>query len=154
MERCFVQYSFVIPPIFNTWWRHQMENVSRHWPFVRGIHRSSVNSPRKGQRRGALMLFLISDWINIWVNNREAGDLRRHRAHCDVIYGLPFASSKHYDIKIWKHFPGYWPFVRGFASQRPVTLSFDVFFDLRLNKRLSKQARRRSDSIALFITSL
>ena len=24
-------------------------------------------------------------WINGWVNNREAGDLRRHRAHYDVI---------------------------------------------------------------------
>ena len=28
-------------------------------------------------------------------------------------------------------------------SQRPVTQSFDVFFDLRLNKRLSKQSRHR-----------
>ena len=28
-----------------------------------------------------------------------------------------------------------------FPSQRPVTRSFDVFFDLRLNKRLSKQSR-------------
>ena len=28
-----------------------------------------------------------------------------------------------------------------FPTQRPVTRSFDVFFDLRLNKRLSKQAR-------------
>ena len=27
-----------------------------------------------------------------------------------------------------------------FSSQRPVTRSFDVFFDLRLNKRLSKQS--------------
>ena len=27
-------------------------------------------------------------------------------------------------------------------SQRPVTRSFDVFYDLRLNKRLRKQARR------------
>ena len=27
-----------------------------------------------------------------------------------------------------------------FPTQRPVTRSFDVFFDLRLNKRLSKQA--------------
>ena len=27
-----------------------------------------------------------------------------------------------------------------FPAQRPVTLSFDVFFDLRLNKRLSKQS--------------
>ena len=44
-----------------------------------------VNSPQKGQRRGALMFSLICVWINGWVNNREAGDLRRHRAHYDVI---------------------------------------------------------------------
>ena len=30
-----------------------------------------------------------------------------------------------------------------FPSQRPVTRSFDVFFDLRLNKRLRKQSKRR-----------
>ena len=35
------------------------------------------------------------------------------------------------------------PFTGGFPSQRPVTRSFDVFFDLRLNKRLSKQSKRR-----------
>ena len=57
----------------------------RYWPFVWGIHRSSVNSPHKGQWRGALMFSLICAWINDWVNNREAGDLRRHLAHCDVI---------------------------------------------------------------------
>ena len=39
----------------------------------------------KGQWRGALMFPLICDWINGWVNNREAGDLRRHHAHYDVI---------------------------------------------------------------------
>ena len=27
---------------------------------------------------------LICAWINGWVNNREAGDLRRHRSQCDV----------------------------------------------------------------------
>ena len=30
-----------------------------------------------------------------------------------------------------------------FLAQRPVTRNFDVFFDLRLNKRLSKQSRGR-----------
>ena len=35
--------------------------------------------------RGALMFSLICVWINNWVNNREAGDLRRYRAHYDVI---------------------------------------------------------------------
>ena len=49
------------------------------------IFRSPVNSPHKGQWRGALMFSLICVWINGWVNNREAGDLRRYRAHYDVI---------------------------------------------------------------------
>ena len=44
-----------------------------------------VNSPHKGQWRGALMLSLICVWINDWGNNREAGDLRRYRTHYDVI---------------------------------------------------------------------
>ena len=41
--------------------------------------------PRKGQWHGTLMFYLICSWINSWVNNREAGDLRRHPAHYDVI---------------------------------------------------------------------
>ena len=45
----------------------------RYWLFVRGIHRSPVNSPHIGQWRGALMFSLICAWINGWVNNREAG---------------------------------------------------------------------------------
>ena len=56
----------------------------RYWPFVRGIHRSPVNSPHKGQWRVALMFSLICSWTNGWVKNRDAGDLRRHRAHYDV----------------------------------------------------------------------
>ena len=40
-------------------WKH----FPRYWPFVRGI----------------------SAWIYGWINNRESGDLRRHRAHYDVI---------------------------------------------------------------------
>ena len=68
-----------------SWWRHQMEKFPRYWPFVRGIHRSPVNSQHKGQWRGTFMFSLICVWINGWENNREAGDLRRYRAHCDVI---------------------------------------------------------------------
>ena len=62
-------------------WKH----FPRNWQFVRGIHRSPVNSPHKGQWRGALMFSLTCVRINDWVNNREAGDLRRYRAHYDVI---------------------------------------------------------------------
>ena len=46
-------------------WKH----FPRYWPFVRGIHRSTVNSLHKGQWRGALMFSLICAWINGRVNN-------------------------------------------------------------------------------------
>ena len=61
-------------------WKH----FPRYWPFMRGIHRSPVNSAHKGQWRGALMFSLICACMDGWVNNREAGDFRRHRAHYDV----------------------------------------------------------------------
>ena len=62
-------------------WKH----FPRYWHFVRGIHRSPVNSPHKGQWRGALIFSFICAWINGWVNTREAGDLRRYHAYYDVI---------------------------------------------------------------------
>ena len=55
--------------IFFAWWRHQMETFPALLALCAG------NSP-------------VSDaelWINGWVNTRVAGDLRRHRAHYDVI---------------------------------------------------------------------
>ena len=52
--------------------------------IVRGFHRPPVSSPHKGQWRGALMFSLICVWLDGWVNNGEAGDLRRHHAHYDV----------------------------------------------------------------------
>ena len=59
-------------------------NFSSYWPFVRGIHWSTGNSPHKGQWRGALMFSVICAWAKHWVNNRDAADLRRHRTHYDV----------------------------------------------------------------------
>ena len=43
-----------------------------------------LNSPLKGQRRGALVYSLNCARTNGWENNREAGDLRHDRAHPDV----------------------------------------------------------------------
>ena len=69
-------------------WKH----FPRYWPFVMGNHRSSVDSPHKCQWRGALKFSLICTWTNGWANNRAVGDLRRHRAHYEVIVmfcGIP-----------------------------------------------------------------
>ena len=73
-----------------TKWKHFL----RYWPFVRGIHRSPVNSLHKGQWCGALMFSLICAWINGWVNNPEAGDLGRYRAHYDVTVMDAFAFQR------------------------------------------------------------
>ena len=56
----------------------------RYWPFVWGCHRVSVNSIHKGQWHGTLMFSLICAWTNGCANNRDAGYLRRHRAHYGV----------------------------------------------------------------------
>ena len=69
-----------------SWWRNQMETFSALLAICAG------NSPvigefpaQKGQWRGAFMYTLTCARINAWVNNREVCDLRRHRAHYDVI---------------------------------------------------------------------
>ena len=66
---------------------------------------------------------------------RVAGDFRRHNAtwwrHQMETFSALLALCA-----------GNSPVTGEFPSQRPVTQSFDVFFDLRLNKRLSKQSRR------------
>ena len=67
-----------------SWWRHQMETFSSLLALCAGNSPVPVNSPHKGQWRGVLMFSLICIRINDWVNNREAGDLRRHRGHYDV----------------------------------------------------------------------
>ena len=92
-------------------WKH----FPRYWPYVRGIHRSSVISPHKGQRHGALIFSLICAWINCLVNNREAGDLRRHRAH----YGVTLRA-------LW---------VQGFVVNHAIqTVSVNKFWVMPINK--------------------
>ena len=82
--------SLVRIPSASPWWRHQTETFSASLAFVRGIHRWPMNSPHKGQWRGAVMFPLIHTWINRRVNNGEAGDLRRYRAQYDVIVMLNY----------------------------------------------------------------
>ena len=63
-------------------WKH----FPRNWPFVRGIHRSRWIPHTKASDAELLfsLFSLTCSWINGWVNNCEAGDLRRHRGHYDV----------------------------------------------------------------------
>ena len=181
-----IPYGYNTPdvrPSIKPWWRHQMKTFSALLAMCAG------NTPgHKVQRRGALIFSLIGVWINGWVNNREAGDLRRYRAHHDFIgncnarliittfVGVSASNSAPtstvaistvydsldcYDISHpaptagifswWRHqmetfsallgiCAGNSPVPGEFPAQRPVTRRFGVFFNLRLNKRLSKQS--------------
>ena len=66
------------------WWLHQMETFSALLAICAG------NSPVTGEfpaprpvTRSFNGVFICS-WINGWVNNREGGTSRRHRAHYEV----------------------------------------------------------------------
>ena len=104
-------------------WKH----FPRYWPFVRGIHRSPVNSPHKGQWRGALIFPLICTRINGWVNNGGAGDMKHYRAHYDVtVMVLCFSRPYHTAGHCWNYYPGvlslrqvtaaYWKIIMGVQS--------------------------------------
>ena len=156
----------------STWWRHKMETFSVLLALCGGIHRSPLNSPHKGQWCEALIFSLIWAWSNGWVNNRDAGELRRHPAHydvtndtwmnlmikmmmmmmmmmindhkswllrcnkwwyqfwcfdkfCSICLSVPFCYSVicNDDAIKWKHFPRYWPFVRGIHRSPMFSLS-------------------------------
>ena len=100
-------------------WKH----FPRHWLFVQGIHRSLVNSPHKGQWRGALMFSLICAIINGWVNNREDGDLRCHRAHCDVT--VMSCTRFPMGVSNWAYLQGY-PTGTGTAMRLACTNSIEA----------------------------
>ena len=74
-----------------------METHSALLARLLGIHLSPVKSPHKYQWRGAWLFSLICAWTNGWINNRGAGDLRRHRANYDVIVMYKI------DLLCWKH---------------------------------------------------
>ena len=74
----------MISTFHNSWWRHQMETSTALLALCAG------NSPVFGEfpsQRPVTRCFdvsLIYVWTNGWANIRDAGDLRRHRAHYDI----------------------------------------------------------------------
>ena len=78
--------------------------------------------------RGALIFPLIYARINGWVNNREAGDLRRHRAHYDIIVMWTYATwqplTPHFMLKytssqVWKNPKELELYLPGFFLMKP-----------------------------------
>ena len=95
-----------------TWWRHQMETFSALLVFVRGLHRSPVDSTHKGQWRGALMF----SWVwpeqtveqtleTLWWLETPSRSLWRHcndsQASCAKWH--PFVQTQCANTYLWSH---------------------------------------------------
>ena len=101
----------------STWKRYP-----HYWSFVWGIQLWQVDSPYKGPvMHSFFMLASLSHWWSSWFT------WWRHQM--EAFSALLALCAGEFTV------PGEFP------AQRPVTWSFDVFFDLRVNKRLSKQPR-------------
>ena len=98
-----------------SWWRHQMQIFSVLLVVCAGNSPVTVNSPHKGQWHGASMFSLICHWTDGWVNNRGAGDLRRHSAH----YGVSWTMVYFYPYIYLCCFTGTGAIVEGLGIFRP-----------------------------------
>ena len=103
--------------------------ISNHIHYLKGCHNltSTFKEP-------------IHEFVHVWLITTRCLTVMR-------LFVNALTLILQDDVIKWKHFPRYWAFewvihrssvTREFPAQRPVTRSFDVFFDLRLDKRLSK----------------
>ena len=135
------------------WWSHLSnrdlflyeDHLSKFWDSHHKDQLVIMATHQNGQN--LLSIFIMGIWQ--WQYKRRDNNVEK------IIKGLHKHSTWSYlrllyhdDVIEWKNFPRYWPFVRGnssvnggFPAQRPVTRNLDVFFDLCLNKWLSKQPR-------------
>ena len=103
---CFVLFFVILSVQWFTWLIHNFMMTSSNGNIF------CVTGPLCGEFTGhrwipltkasdvELWCFLWSAWINSWVNNRKAGDLRRHHSHYDVTVMLPIlAGTKPYITK-------------------------------------------------------
>ena len=123
---------------------------------MRGIHRWPVNFPHKGPSTRKKFPFddviMVTQWVNRFCC--ESDSLRKLHGVLNITGSVMTAMSSTWILDFvwtwWRHqmetfsallalCAGNSPVPGEFPAQRPVTRSFDVFFDLRPNKRLSKQ---------------
>ena len=90
--------------------------------------------------------YIKAIWQIVWSSPRSvhattANDLSRvSEQHWSKMQFRMMTSSNGNIFRVTGHLCGEFTGPRWFPAQRLVTRSFDVFFDLRLNKRLSKQS--------------
>ena len=130
-------------------WKH----FPRYWPFVRGIHRSPVKFPHKGQWRLSLMFSLMCAWTNGWANNRDAAKSRRQWLetpscsfwrHCNVI-----GKCKYPPYKFCRHF-----LRAGWKVYGAFTRHLQIWFIITLQQFLLKMSMKKSPEVLALISMI
>ena len=113
-----------------------------------GISKGTFEIPPKYLTHTLKDLIFIQNWkfLDLRAHNCFWNAPRSNKQYPSWMHGFCPPTLQD-DVIKWKHFLRYWPFGAGnslitceFPTKRPMTPSFDVFFDLRLNGRLSKQS--------------
>ena len=87
--------------IISSWWRHQKETFPALLAICAGNSPVPGEFPAQRPVTRSLDVFFDLRTNNGWVKNGEAGDLRRHRAHCDVI--VMFVMQRSWASSIMPH---------------------------------------------------
>ena len=136
---------------FTTGQRRQTITIGKVWPSISGG--DGITSPTKPMiirlrnvdhdvfMTGILFLHYLPF---VRINQRPSMNPRKMGQLCGALIFLWLAWTSRHQMETFSVLPslcaGNQSVTGEFPAQRPVTWSFDVFFDLRLNKRLSKQS--------------
>ena len=106
------------------------------------LFKARSHCPKVAQTHGSRTKSSLSRHISDFYQYFWRGtDVRRIALYAIPGFGqLMMTSSNGTIFRVTGHLCGEFTGPGEFLAQRPVTRSFDVFFDLRLNKRLSKQS--------------
>ena len=92
---CYNKQCYMEVCLYFTWWCHQMETFSALLALCVGEFTGNRWIPRTKASDAELWCFLWSaSEKNGWANNRDAGDLRRHRAHYNVTVRDPLFQTR------------------------------------------------------------
>ena len=131
---CSKYYAIAIVTVkLSTWWHHQMETFTALLAICAGHSPVPDEFPHKGQWRGALMFSLICAWINGWVNSHEAGKMRRHCAHYDVIVISVWSSMDSHTFRpcvLWDRMTSSLPWMTNRSADLPEWWSWKTLYGL------------------------
>ena len=127
--------------VHRIWICHEM--FPHYWPLMWPIHWSQVDYPQIGQQCGSLVGLLLLAWSDCCTAKQLPviwGETNRDVLNAWSNSYIMMTSSNGNIFRVTGHLCGEFTGLRWSPRKRPVTRSFDIFFDLRLNKRLSKQS--------------